>query len=229
MLSGIKLARASGFIYLLLILTGIFGIVYVPSTLIAWDNPALTAENIMASEFMFRLGVVSEIFCFVCFIILPLFLFELFKSVNSKAALLMVVLALLSVPIFFVNVINHVNVLLLLSGAEYLKAIPTDYIHAQVMYLLASFNNGNIVSNVLWGAWLLPFGYLVFKSGFLPKILGVFLMLGCLSYLAEFVGRLLFSMKDIPWYISMPSSVGEFGICLWLLIFGVKENPGESR
>lgn len=223
MLSRNNLARASGLIYLVLIVTGIFGIAYVPSTLIAWDNPALTAENIMASELMFRWGVVSEIVCFTCFIFLPLFLFELLKPVNSKGAMLMVVLALLSVPIFFVNAINHVNVLLLLSGAEYLQAIPKEQLHAQVMYLLASFNNGNLVSNIFWGGWLLPLGYLVFESGFLPKILGVLLMLGCFGYLAEFVGRFLLSMNDIPWYVGIPSNLGEFGICLWLLVFGVKE------
>jgi len=80
-----------------------------------------------------------------------------------------------------------------------------------------------MVSNIFWGAWLFPFGYLVFKSNFLPKFLGVFLMVGCFGYLAEFIARFLFSFIETPWYVSMPSSIGEFGICLYLLIFGVKE------
>ena len=79
------------------------------------------------------------------------------------------------------------------------------------------------MSNIFWGAWLFPFGYLVFKSNFLPKFLGVFLMVGCFGYLAEFIAIFLFSFIETPWYVSMPSSIGEFGICLYLLIFGVKE------
>jgi hypothetical protein len=115
-------------------------------------------------------------------------------------------------------------VLLLLSGAEYLNKIPEEQLHAQVMYLLAAFNNGTMVFNIFWGAWLCPLGYLVFKSNFVPKILGVFLMIGCFGYIIEFVARFLFSLTEIPWYVSMPSSLGEFGICLWLLIVGINQN-----
>ena len=218
-----SLARISGLTYLILILTGVFGLVYVPSTLIVWASPDVTASNIKASEFLFRLGILSEIICFLAFIFLPLFLYELLKSVGRISSALMVIFSLLCIPIAFINIMNKVNVLLLLSGSEYLNKIPQEQLHAQVMYLLASFNNGTMVSSIFWGAWLFPFGYLVFKSNFLPKILGVFLMVGCFGYLAEFVARFLFSFTEIPWYVSMPSSIGEFGICLWLLIFGVKE------
>ena len=216
------LARTSGFIYLILILTGIYGLVYVPSTLIDWGNPELTVINIKKSEFLFRLGILSEIICFIAFIALPLFLHELLKSVGKTAALLMVIFAFLCIPMAFINIINKVNVLLLVSGVEYLQKIPQEQLNAQVMYLLASFNNGTMVANIFWGAWLFPFGYLVFKSNFLPKILGIFLMVGCFSYIVEFITRFLFSITEIPWYVSMPSSIGEFGICLWLLVMGCK-------
>jgi hypothetical protein len=143
--------------------------------------------------------------------------------VGRIPAVLMVVFSLVCIPMAFVNIVKKFDVLLLLSGEPYLNAIEPEQLHAQVMYLLASFNNGTQVANIFWGAWLLPFGYLVFKSHFLPKILGVCLMLGCFGYLAEFMARFLFSATEIPWYMSMPSSIGEFGICLWLLILGVKE------
>jgi hypothetical protein len=217
------LARISGLTYLILIITGIFGLVYIPSTLIVWSSPDVTASNIKASEFLFRLGILSEIICFLAFILLPLFLYELLKSVSRIASALMVIFALISIPVAFINILNKINVLLLLSGAEYLNKIPQDQLHSQVMYLLASFNNGTMLSNIFWGAWLFPLGYLVFKSNFLPKILGIFLMVGCFGYLIEFVTRFLFSVTEIPWYVSLPSSIGEFGICLWLLIFGVKK------
>lgn len=223
MLSKNQLAHISGFTYLILILTGIFGLVYVPSNLIVWENPAATIANIKASEFLFRLGVTSEIICFLAFLIMPLFLYQLLKSVNKTAAVLMVLFSIISVPITFSNLINKLNVLTLLDGHVYLSAIPPDQLQAQVMYLLAAFNNGTAISNIFWGAWLLPFGYLVYQSKFLPKILGIFLMIGCFGYQTEFFARFLFSVNDIPWYVSAPSSVGEFGICLWMLIVGVRE------
>ena len=218
-----NLARTAGLTYLILILTGIFGIIYVPSELVVWDNPATTAANIQASEFLFRLGVVSEIICFIAFIALPLLLYALLNAVNKSMAVLMVIFALVSIPITFINIINKIDILLLLSGAEYLDYFPQEHLHAQVMYLLASFNNGTMVSNIFWGAWLFPLGYLVIKSNFLPKVLGVFLIVGCFGYIAEFVARFLFSMAEIPWYVGLPSIIGEFGICLWLLIFGVRD------
>jgi hypothetical protein len=222
------LSRIAGLTYLILILTGVFGLVYVPSSLIVWNNPETTVANIKASEFLFRLGIMSEIVCFLVFIVLPLVLYELLKSVNKTVAAFMVVLSLICIPMAFVNILNKVNVLLLLSGADYLSKIPLEQLHAQVMYLLASFNNGTMVANIFWGGWLLPFGYLVYKSKFLPKILGIFLMVGCFGYLTEFVARFLFSVTEIPWYVSMPSSLGEFGICLWLLIIGATERAPEK-
>lgn len=217
------LARICGLTYLMLIITGVFGLVYVPSTLIVWENPDLTVANIKGAELLFRLGILSQILCFLAFIALPLLLYELLKSVGRMPAVMMVLLALICIPMAFANIEKKVDVLLLLSGEPYLSTIPPAQLHAQVMYLLASFNNGTMVANIFWGAWLFPFGYLVFKSNFLPKFLGGALMLGGFGYLAEFVARFLFAFAEIPWYVSLPSSIGEFGICLWLLIMGVNE------
>ena len=206
-------------------LSGIFGLVYVPSTLIDWTNPAVTVANIKGAERLFRLGILSEIFCFLAFIALPLLLYELLKCAGRVAAALMAIFPLICVPMAFINIVKKVDVLLLLGGEPYLSAIPPDQLQAQVMYLLASFNNGTLVANIFWGAWLFPFGYLVYKSDLLPKILGIFLILGGIGYITEFLVRFLFSGTQIPWYISLPGSIGEFGICLWLLIMGVKERP----
>lgn len=223
MLSKNTLAHISGLTYLVLILTGIFGLVYVPSRLIVWENPELTIANIKEFDFLFRLGITSEIICFLAFLIMPLFLYQLLKSVNKTAAVLMVLFSVISVPITFVNLLNKVNVLTLLAGHTYLSAIPQEQLQAQVMYLFAAFNNGTTISSIFWGAWLFPFGYLVYKSNFLPKFLGLFLMIGCFSYQVEFFARFLFLVKEIPWYVSAPSSIGEFGICLWMLILGVRK------
>ena len=216
------LARLCGLVYLLLILTGIYGLVYVPAVLFDWTDPAATARNILENEMTFRLAVTAEIACYLCFIVLPLLLYKLLRSVHQDVAVLMVVLALLSIPITLTQVVKHVDVLLLLNEQEYLKAMTTETVQAIIMLRLASFNNGILLSYLFAGLWLLPLGYLVHTSGFLPRVLGVLLMLACLGYLIEFVGKFIFSWPQIPWYVSVPSSLGEFGTCLWLLIFGAR-------
>jgi hypothetical protein len=222
------LARLCGCTYLILILSGIFGLIYVPSTLIDWTNPAITVSNIKGAELLFRLGILSEILCFLAFIALPLLLYELLKTAGRVAAALMAVFALICIPMAFINIVKKVDVLLLLGGEPYLSAMTQEHLNAQIMYLLASFNNGTLVANIFWGAWLFPFGYLAYTSGLLPKILGIFLILGGFGYITEFLLRFLVSGIQIPWYISIPGSIGEFGMCLWLLIMGVNERQPST-
>jgi hypothetical protein len=163
-------------------------------------------------------GVLS----FVFYLILPFILFELFKEVHINMAILMVTLAVISVPISLVSLIDKINVLSLINDAEYLKLITTEQIQVQVMLLLKSYNNGIAILRIFWGLWLFPFGYLAYKSGYIPRLLGVSLMLGCFGYLIYFFSKLLFPQISIPDFVSWPASFGEIGTCLWLLIMGVK-------
>jgi hypothetical protein len=223
-----SVARMAGLIYLVLIISGIFGLVYMPATLIDWSNPLATVTQIKAQEMFFRLGVVADVICFVCFIFLPLVLYKLLAWVNREAAILMVVLALISIPLTLVNLVKLIDVLTLLSGHTYLAAIDGAQLHAQVMYLLVSFNNNTLIANIFWGAWLFPFGYLVVMSGILPRVLGGLLILGGLGYLAEFIMKFIFSQESVPFWIGLPGTLGEFGICLWLLIMGARTTPASQ-
>ena len=223
MISYNKLARLSGLVYLMVVVTGIFTLMYIPSKLIVGGDAAATVANIRGSEFLFRLGIVSGLNEGIFFLILPLVLYQLLKLVNKNYAVLMVIFSVISVPIGFINILNLVNVLSLLSGADYLHANSAVQLQGEVMFFINSYNNGLLIQEIFWGLWLFPFGYLVFKSGFLPRLLGVFLMLGCFSYLVDFFARLLFSINDLPDFIMWPASIGEIGICLWLLLVGVKE------
>ena len=222
-MSKIRIARLAGLAYLILVVTGIFNLVYVPSQLIVWGDAAITANNILNSEFLFRLGIVAGIISYISFLILPVILYKLFESVDRTYAVLMVVLAVVSVPISIFNMTNKVDILTLLSGAQYLDTFEIEQIHTRVMLLLKSYYNGISVVQIFWGLWLFPFGYLVFKSGYLPKIFGILLMMGCFSYLIKFFGHFLFPSFDIPSFVSIPGSLGEIGICLWLLVMGVKD------
>ncbi|WP_347216603.1 DUF4386 domain-containing protein [Chryseobacterium sp.] len=220
-----KTARLAGFIYLVVIITGFYSLMYVPSQLIVWENPELTFHNISTSVSLFRLGIAGSMLCYIAFALLPLVLYQLLKETNENAARLMVILAIISVPISFINLQSKFSVLTIIEGADYLKVFDAKQLQAQVMLLLSNYNKGILIVQVFWGLWLFPLGYLVYKSGFLPKILGVFLILGCFGYLINVFCRTIipqFSEYAISGYITLPASIGEIGTCLWLLIVGVK-------
>jgi hypothetical protein len=217
-------ARLAGFLYLLLVIFGILNLMYIPSQLIVMSDPAKTVANIVTQEQLFRVGIVCGIVAFLAFLLLPLALYKLLHKVNQHHAVLMVAFALVSVPISFVNLLQKFSVLSLLDEAATL-GMDAATVQREVMYALHQYNNGIELSQVFWGLWLFPFGYLVYRSNFLPKIFGVLLMAGCAGYLIEFMGEFLFtgySDTIISSLVGIPASLGEIGICLWLLIVGVR-------
>ena len=221
-----RTARIAGLLYLIIVFCGIFSLKYVPSKLIVQGNGLATIRNISTSETLFRLGILSELIGDILFILLPLVLYKLFMEVNKTHALLMVSLIIPGILISFVNLLNKFVVLTLISKADYLKVFATNYLQAQILLYLDFYNNGNFIAQIFWGLWLFPFGYLVFKSRFLPKVLGILMMAGCFGYLINFIGSFLFLQYDetiIPRYITLPASIGELGTCLWLLIMGVRD------
>ncbi len=221
-----KKARIAGLIYLGVVITGIFSLMYVPSKLIVWDNATNTFNNIVSNQILFRFGIVSGLICYTFFLFLPIVLYKLFKQVNDDYAKLMVLLAVVSVPIYFINVQNEFTILSLVSSSNYLNGFSTEQIKSMVMLYLNQYENGMRIVHIFSGLWLFPFGYLVYKSGFLPKVFGVLLMLGCFSYLINFWGNCLitnYSNIGIGSFVQLPASFGEIGICLWLLIMGAKE------
>jgi len=223
-------ARMAGLLYLVAVLTGMFSLLYVPSHITVAGNAPATVDNIVAHNSLFRLGIAMELIGHVVFLLLPFVLYKLLSPVNREAAALMVAFAAMSVPLSFVNNVNKLDILSLLSGADYLRAFTVEQLHARVMLSLDAYNNGILVSSIFWGLWLLPFGYLVFKSGFLPKVLGILLMIGCFGYLINFLGVELlpgYEGTAIARVVRMPAALGELGTCLWLLIIGARE-PASS-
>jgi len=220
-------ARGAGVLYLLLIVFGAFSFLFVFSSLVVPGDAAATANNIMASESLFRSGIVSWLIGQTVFILLVLVLYKLLKVVNKNAALLMVIFALVSVPIAFINELNQFAALLLLSGADYLTVFETDQLHSLVLFFLDLREGGFAIAGIFWGLWLLPFGYLVYKSGFLPRIIGILLIIGCFGYLIDFFTFFLFPNFDVV--VSNFTGVGEILIALWLLIRGVNVEEWEKR
>jgi hypothetical protein len=225
-------ARIAGALYLVVVLAGLFSLMYVPSKLSDWDNPETMINNIIANETLFRLGIFVGIFGYIFFLLLPFALYKLLSPVNKTHALLMVVLAAVSVPISLSNMLHKFDVLTLLSKQNYLSGVDVQQLHTQILLHLDYYDNGNQLASIFWGLWLFPFGYLVFKSGFLPKVIGIFLMFGCFGYVINFTGNFLFHAYDgslLAKVITIPGSLGEIGICLWLLIAGVKQNAQAMK
>jgi hypothetical protein len=185
------------------------------------------ANKIFASERLFRVGIVSELTCAAEFVFLLWVLYRLLGPVNKTHASLMVILGLLQIPIMFVNALNEIAALALLRGADFLAVFDQPQRQALAMQFLNLHGEGFVVAGIFWGLWLFPFGILVFKSGFLPRILGVLLIAACFGYLADSLTSLLLpSYEDVVGRIAnIPLTLGEPAIILWLLIRGAKDQP----
>jgi len=210
--------------------TGFFSIIYVPSRLIVSGNAAATANNILASERLFRLGIVSELVCAAEFVFLLWVLYRLLSAVNKTHASLMVILGLLSIPIMFVNVLNEIAALSLLRGADFLSVFDQPQRQALAMQFLNLHEEGFGVAGIFWGLWLFPFRILLFKSGFFPRILGVLLIAACFGYLADSLTPLLLpGYADIVGrFASIALTLGEPATILWLLIRGARNQPLQA-
>jgi len=220
-LSGVSNARLAGFLYLIVVVTGIFSLAYVPSRIAVAGDSAATIANIRAMEPLFRAGIAVSILCYLAFLLLPLPLYRLLESHGPVAARLMVLFAVVSVPMALLNLGNDVDALTAVrAGAS-----------EQATAHLAAARNGQIMVQLFWGLWLLPLGLLIVRSAVIPRVLGGLLMFGCLGYCIKVFGLILVpDFAAIPGirYVSIPGSIGEIGTCLWLLVMGARSTSGSQ-
>ncbi|MFO7539076.1 MAG: DUF4386 domain-containing protein [Chloroflexota bacterium] len=213
-----KTARIAGFFYLLLLPLGILGILYVPTTLVVNGDSVATARNILAHESLYRLSIVSALLIPIVNIFVVLFLFKLLKPVNNNVAALMVIFILLGAPIAMLNEVNSVAVLLLLQSAD---------LYGLMALFLDMHEVGIQIAGLFWGLWLFPMGCLVFKSNYIPKFIGILLMIGCFGYLFDSFMFLLF--PDLGVTVSQFTFIGELVLPLWLVTKGVDVDRWEKR
>ena len=214
-----KMARLAGLLYVLLIPLGVFGILYVPETLIVADDMFVTITRIVENEMMFRLSIVSALLVQLVNLLLVFVLYKLLKPVNKNYAFLMMVCILVAAPIAMFNELNMLVVLLVINGSDYLAAFNTDQIHSLVSMFLEVHEHGIQVASIFWGLWLFPMGYLVYKSGYLPKVIGVLLIVAGCGYLVDSFMTFVFPGFSIKF--SEFLFLGEVLIAFWLLIKGV--------
>jgi Domain of unknown function (DUF4386) len=225
-----KNARVAGLLYLLVSLFGIVRLIYVPNTLLVYGNATATANNIAEHELLFRCGIVSYLLCGALWIFVTLALYRLFKGVDQALAVLMVILGgLVVAPVFVVNTVNDAAALLFVRGGGYLSVLDKPQRDAFARLFLDLHHQLDLANEIFWGLWLIPFGMLVYKSRFLPRILGVWLIIACFAYLAlSFTGLLFPDYEDQVAKITEPLLLAEVAIMLWLLIMSAKEKPRAS-
>ena len=220
-----KTARIAGFLYFIYFVVEISADVFGRIPRIVLGDAATTAGNLVAHEWQFRIGFAGDLLAGVFFFLAAWGLYALLKPVNKNLALLFLLLNLGGVAVRFAIDINYVAALLLSSGANTLKVFQADQLQALAMMFLYLQKNGYWASQIFFGAWLFPLGYLVFKSGFLPKLLGVVLMIHFVTWTTTSILYFL----SVPGYtaistISFPLGfLAELGLTLWLLIKGAKE------
>ena len=227
----VKAARIAGGIYLLMVLTAPFSLIYVPSKLIVRGNALATADNILAHETMFRLSIFGDLIGHVIFICLAVALYRLLSNVNKTWAILMVSFVLVSAAVGFLNALNNIAAVILFRGGEFLDVIDKTQRDALGMLFVRLHNNGEFISEIFWGVWLFPFGLLVYRSGFLPRLLGVWLIVACFAWIALSITALFFPSRygaAFTWL--QPAFFAEMAIMLWLLIRGANLSalPAEA-
>lgn len=225
-----KKARVAGFLFLIVIVCGVFAEFFVRQKIIVQGDPVATANNISTHEFLFQVGIVSDLMMATAYLFFGIVAYFLLKSVNINHAQVMLLCIVVSVTILCVNMLNMVAALNVMSGDDYLKSFEKDHLQALATFFLKLHSKGYGIAQIFYGLYLFPLGYLIYKSGFLPKIIGVFLMLGCFGDLIDFFRFFLFPdyQSIILQNITLPANIGEFSLCLWLLIKGVKTTEVKS-
>lgn len=224
-----KQARMAGLLYLMLVPTGIFSLIYVPSTLIVSGDAAATVQNIEASQLLYRSGIYVGLLSNLIYLLVALALYRLLKDISEKQAMLMVAFVVLGVAASFANSFNQLAVLIILNKPDFLSAFDPAQLEGAAYLFIRLQSHGIQIIQVFWGLWLIPMGILVYRSGFIPKIIGVSLWFAASAYLmSNFTFLLMPQYKTALSPIITALEMLELPIILWLVIVGTRTEPGET-
>jgi hypothetical protein len=224
-------AQVAGALYLVMGLAGAFSIMYIPRFFMIPGDATATAGNIVSSPLLYRFGIVCDLVNQTGFILLAVVLYDLLKDVNRSQALLMVALVLVQVAITFAIMITQIAPLVLLSGADYLSAFEKRQLDALVLGILTLRARATIALGAYMGLWLLPFGALVYRSRFIPRVLGILLLVAGYAYV---VSTLTFFLVPGFFHVAYQlmtvlAAAGEGSIVCWLLLKGARAEGQASE
>ena len=225
-----NLARLAGFLYLLIIVFGIFAQLVVREGLIVPGDAAATADNILASESLYRLGFMSDLFMMTSYLLLGYTFYVLFKPVNRNLAALIVLFVMAAVPVMLLNMLNQLAALVVVDGADYLAVFDDQQLDALSLLFLNLHKYGYLIPQIFFGLWLLPIGILAYRSGYFPRILGILLVISCFAYLIGFVTAFLLPQYSaaVSEVMDIPAALPEFIFCLWLLVRGANLSQAQT-
>ena len=219
-----KTARLAGLLYLIWTITGLYAMFYIPSQINMRTDAVTTAQNILSNEFLFRISILNDLISSAIWVVLVLVLYRMLKPVNERQAKLMVALVIVQIPAVFIMEAFNITSLMILKG-EILKTFELSQRQDLATLFLKINEYGVLALELFWGLWLFPLAILVYKSRFLPRFLGIWLIIDGFALLVlSFTSLLLPQYKDIVYKIAFPAMLGEFALMLWFLIKGVKNN-----
>jgi hypothetical protein len=224
-------ARIGGVLYLIIIVIGFLGEAFVRNRLIVSGDATATAERIRASEFLWRVSIAGEFFLLICAVALALIFYVLLRPVSRDLALLAAFFNLVSIALEAAASLHLLATLFPLANANYLKVLDPKQLDALAYLSIRSHEYGFGVSLIFFGCVCLVLGYLIFRSGYLPKVLGVLMQIAGLSYLMNSFALILspsFANRLFP-AVLLPAFVGEASLCLWLLVKGVNVSKWKAR
>lgn len=220
-----KTARFAGGLYLIWIITGIFALIYVPSKIDMKGDAATAAQNVLANESLYRASIINDLFSAVLWIIMVLVFYRMFKPVDKFQSKLLVALVIVQIPVIFIMDAFSIASLLIFKG-ELLTTFELAQRQELGLLLIRINDYGVLPLEMFWGLWLFPLAILIYKSGFLPRFLGVWLIVTGIFYMIlSYVSIMLPQYKDAVLHspLALPAELGEVGLMLWLLIMGAKE------
>jgi len=224
-LSSRVLSRTGGFLYLYIIVAALFGEIVTRDRLIVRGDAAATAANILGSETLFRVGLAGELLTCVCDVAITMILYVLFRSVNGPLALLAAFQRLTFVGVYASSKLFLVAAVILLGGAEYLEVFEPQQLNALAYLSIRLHGQGYGLSLIFFGVHCALLGYLIYRSGFAPRILGVLLVMAGFGYVVNSFAQIVeppMAAGLFPW-ILLPAFLGELGLCLWLIVKGVDQ------
>ena len=224
-------ARIGGVLYLIIIVAGVFGELLVRNTLVVSGDATATANNIMASQLLWRIGIAGDLVMHVCDVPLMLVFYVLLRPVNNNLALLAVLFNLVQTAVMVAYKLNLMMPLFLLGNADYLQAFEPQQLHALSYLSIKADGYGFGIGLIFFGFECLVLGYLIFKSGYLPRILGVLMQIAGLSYLTNSFALLLAPTLATMLFpgILVPAFIAEASFCLWLIVKGVNVPKWEEK
>lgn len=222
-----NVARVAGLFYLIIFVAGIFAEMFVRSSLIVPMDASATATNIIASEGLFRIGIASDLLMIISDVVIGILFYVLLKPVNQTLALMAAFFRLAQAATLGLNLLNLMMVTQLLSGADYLAPLGTEQLHAQALLSLNAHAIGYRLSLVFFALSITILGYLIVKSGYFPKVLGILLVIASIGYLTDTFANVLLPNYEayaelFDTLVVTPAFIAELALTVWLLIRGIR-------